>query len=132
MSDFCAAAICHKVFERFPTLRMATVENGASWVPELLHRLDDAANRNPGFFTDHPREVFGEHVWITPFWEDNIDELLADVRVDRLLLGSDWPHAEGVRQPADFVTESLPGLPDDAVRRIARDNALDILQISVG
>ena len=132
VSDFCAAAICHKVFERFPTLRMATVENGASWVPELLHRLDDAANRNPGYFANHPREVFGEHVWITPFWEDSIDELLADVRVDRLLLGSDWPHAEGVRQPVDFVTESLPGLPDDAVRRIARDNALDVLQISLG
>ena len=28
-------------------------------------------------------------------------------RVDRLLLGSDWPHAEGTRLPADFVAESL-------------------------
>lgn len=132
VSDFYAAAACHKVFERFPSLRMASVENGASWVPDLLHRLDDAANRNPGYFAVHPREVFGEHVWVTPFWEDQVDELVDDVRVDRLLLGSDWPHAEGMRQPADFIPESLSGLPDDAVRRIARENALDVLRISLG
>jgi predicted TIM-barrel fold metal-dependent hydrolase len=132
VSDFLGAAICHKVFERFPTLRMAVVENGASWAPELLHRLDDAANRNPGSFEHHPREVFGEHVWITPFWEDDMDSLVEQVRVDRLLAGSDWPHAEGTREPIDFVTETLAGLPDEAVRRIGRENALDVLKISLG
>ena len=30
----------------------------------------------------------------------------------------------------DFVTESLAGLPDDDVRRIARDNALELLGLS--
>jgi predicted TIM-barrel fold metal-dependent hydrolase len=132
VSDFYAAAICHKVFERFPALRMASVESGAGWAPDLLHRLDDAANRNPGYFDQHPRDVFGEHVWITPFWEDRVDELTADVRLDRLLLGSDWPHAEGVREPADFVSESLAGLSDHDVRRIGRENALDALGISIG
>jgi predicted TIM-barrel fold metal-dependent hydrolase len=131
VSDFLGAAVCHKVFERFPALRMAVVENGASWAPELLHRLDDAANRNPGYFEHHPREVFGEHIWVTPFWEDDITALVQEVRVDRLLLGSDWPHAEGTRQPVDFVTESLAGLPDDAVRQIGRDNALEVLAISL-
>ena len=53
-----------------------------------------------------------------------------DLRVDRLLLGSDWPHAEGIRQPADFVTESLAGLPEDDVRRIGRENALELLGLS--
>lgn len=132
VADFFAAALCHKVFERFPALRLASVENGASWVPDLLHRLDDAANRNPGYFADHPRDVFGEHVWITPFWEDDVTALVDDVRVDRLLLGSDWPHAEGTRHPVDFVTESLSGLPDEHVRRIGRDNALDVLRVSLG
>jgi predicted TIM-barrel fold metal-dependent hydrolase len=132
VADFYGAALCHKVFERFPALRMASVENGASWVPDLLHRLDDAANRNPGYFADHPRDLFGERVWVTPFWEDDVAGLVADVRTDRLLLGSDWPHAEGTRQPADFVTESLRGLSDEDVRRIGRDNALDLLRVSLG
>ena len=48
---------------------------------------------------------------MTPFWEDDIAELVRHVPADRLLLGSDWPHAEGVGEPQDFVTESLRGLP---------------------
>jgi predicted TIM-barrel fold metal-dependent hydrolase len=131
VSDFYGAAVCHLLFERFPGLRLASVENGASWIPDLLHRLDDAANRNPGYFRDHPRDAFGEHVWVTPFWEDDVGALAAEVRADRLLLGSDWPHAEGTVAPADFVTYALTGLPDDTVRRIARDNAVELLGIDI-
>jgi predicted TIM-barrel fold metal-dependent hydrolase len=110
---------------------MASVENGASWVPDLLHRIDDAANRNPGYFARHPREVFNEHVWVTPFWEDHVGTLVREVRVDRLLLGSDWPHAEGLPNPVDFVTEALGDLADDEVRRVARDNAVELLGIEL-
>lgn len=131
VSDFYAASLCQLLFDRFPRLRFASVENGASWVPDLLHRLDDAANRNPGYFKDHPREVFGEQVWITPFWEDHLEQLIGDVRTDRLLLGSDWPHAEGTRRPADFVTESLANLPEADVRRISRDNAVELLGLTL-
>jgi Amidohydrolase len=112
-------------------LRLASLENGASWIPDLLHRLDDAANRNPGYFRDHSRDVFGEHVRVTPFWEDDVGALVGEVRADRLLLGSDWPHAEGTAAPADFVSQALAGLPGDAVRRIARDNALELLGVDV-
>jgi predicted TIM-barrel fold metal-dependent hydrolase len=132
VSDFYATAICQRIFDRFPGLRLASVENGASWIPDLLHRLADAANRNPGYFEQHPSETFGEHVWVTPFWEDDVAGLLADVRTDRLLLGSDWPHAEGTRQPVDFVTETLAGLPTEDVLRISRDNAVSLLGLTVG
>jgi predicted TIM-barrel fold metal-dependent hydrolase len=132
VSDFYAAAVCQLLFERFPKLRMASVENGASWIGDLLHRLDDAASRNPGYFTEHPRESFGEHVWATPFWEDDVAAITADVRAGRLLLGSDWPHAEGTATPADFVTESLGKLSEADVRRVARENALELLGISLG
>lgn len=133
VSDFYLAALCQLLFERFPRLRLASVENGAAWAPEVIHRIEDAANRNPGFFAEDPAALFAQHVWITPFWEDDIPELLDHgVSADRLLLGSDWPHAEGTRQPGDFVTESLGGLPEDVVRKISRDNALDLLGLSYG
>lgn len=131
VSDFYAAALCQKVFERFPGLRLASVENGASWIADLLHRLDDAANRNPGYFAEHPRDTFGEHVWVTPFWEDDVPGLVGECRTDRLLLGSDWPHAEGTRRPMDFVTETLAGLGPEDVQRIARDNASELLGVPI-
>ena len=106
------------------------MENGASWIPDLLHRLDDAANRNPGYFAQHPSETFGEHVWATPFWEDDVPSIAGEFRTDRLLLGSDWPHAEGTREPLEFVTDTLAGLPADEVQRIARDNAVELLGVA--
>lgn len=131
VADFYGAALCQRIFERFPGLRMASVENGAGWVPDLLHRVDDAANRNPGYFGEHPRDVFREHVWVTPFWEDALDQLLADVSVERLLMGSDWPHAEGVVAPLDFISETLADAPPDAIRRIARDNAVELIGVDI-
>ena len=42
--------------------------------------------------------------------------------VDRLLFGSDFPHAEGLSEPLNFVDE-LEGFTDDEVRKVMRDNA---------
>lgn len=131
VSDFYAAAVCHKVFDRFDGLRLASVENGASWIPDLLHRLDDAANRNPGYFAQHPTETFRDHVWVTPFWEDDVASLVDVVGADRLLLGSDWPHAEGTRAPLDFVTETLAGIDQDAIEQISWTNAVDLLGLDL-
>jgi len=131
VSDFYGAAVCQLLFERFPALRLASVENGAAWIPDLLHRLGDAANRDPGYFRDDPVASFLEHVWVTPFWEDDVEALSASVPADHLLLGSDWPHAEGVVAPIDFVDESLAWADAATVRKIARDNAADLVGVSV-
>ena len=127
VSDFYGAAVCHLLFERFPKLRMASVESGARWAPELLHRLEDAANRSPRHFKKDPVEAFKEHIWLVPFWEDDVKDLVEHVPVKRLLLGSDWPHAEGGVDPADFIAESLAWADAATVRRIARDNAAELV-----
>lgn len=40
---------------------------------------------------------------ITPFPEDDLDVLIAEIGAEAVLLGSDYPHAEGLAEPADFV-----------------------------
>jgi predicted TIM-barrel fold metal-dependent hydrolase len=131
VTDFYGAAVCQRLFERFPALRMASVENGAGWIPDLLHRLADAADRNPGYFAEPPVDQLLAHVWVTPFWEDDVDALRSSIPVDRLLLGSDWPHAEGVVAPLDFVAESLAWADAGTLRRIARDNAVELIGVEI-
>ena len=121
----------HQGSEPFPRLRMASVESGAAWVPELLHRLSDAAIPNPRYFKEHPADAFREHVCVTPFWEDDVESLVADMPAEHLLLGSDWPHAEGVAEPAEFVRESLAWATAGVLRKIARDNAVNLLGVGV-
>jgi hypothetical protein len=48
---------------------------------------------------------FREHVWIKPFWEDDIPEVVEQMGADRVILGSDWPHMEGLEHPRDILEE---------------------------
>jgi predicted TIM-barrel fold metal-dependent hydrolase len=119
--DFFAALVCHKVFERFPRLRVASIENGASWVQPLLVRLFRGHAQTKGYYKKNPVDQFNEHVWVTPFWEDDINQLAKHMPVERILFGSDWPHVEGVVNPLDFL-EPIQAFSQSDKRLIMRDN----------
>lgn len=129
ISDTLAALICHGVFERFPALRVASIENGAMWVPDLLRNLKDAYGKMPMVFDRHPVEQFKEQVWVAPYYEDDMALLKDHLGVDRLLFGSDFPHTEGLPEPTDFVKD-IPTFTDAEIRAVMRDNVLDLLGVS--
>ncbi|HTR69408.1 MAG TPA: amidohydrolase family protein [Mycobacteriales bacterium] len=123
--DFAAALVAHHLFERFGRLRVAFIENGADWVAPLLHGLQLLASQNPGMFSSSPVDQFIEHCWVAPFVEDRVEELARHLPVERILFGSDWPHAEGMAHPRDFLA-NVSSLPIDAQRRIMVDNAREL------
>ena len=43
-----------------------------------------------------------------------------------LLMGSDWPHAEGLREPADFF-QRVEGLGDENRRLFLRENGMRLV-----
>ena len=47
IEDFATVLVAHKLFERFPGLRVAYIENGADWVPRCLHSLHMLGGQNP-------------------------------------------------------------------------------------
>lgn len=126
ISDTFAALVCHGVFERFTNLRVASIENGAMWVPDLLRNLTDAYGKMPFAFDVHPVEQFRRHVWVAPYYEDDMDMLKDALGVERLLFGSDFPHAEGLPEPTDYVKD-IPTFTDGEVRTVMRDNVLELI-----
>jgi predicted TIM-barrel fold metal-dependent hydrolase len=42
-------------------------------------------------------------IHISPFWEEDLAELSSVVGVERVLFGSDYPHPEGLAQPARYI-----------------------------
>jgi predicted TIM-barrel fold metal-dependent hydrolase len=126
ISDTFAALICHGVLDRFPNLRLASIENGAMWIPDLLRNLRDGHGKMPFAFTEHPVDQFTRAVWVAPYYEDDMAMLRDLVGVDRLLFGSDFPHAEGLPEPTDFVKD-IPTFGDDEVRRVMRDNVHELI-----
>ena len=125
ISDTMAALISHRLFERHPRIRVASIENGSGWVRGLLKRLDRAAAQSPGWFKERPSETFHRHVWVSPFWEDHPIRAAETIGVDRTLFGSDWPHTEGLSDPVSYA-DQIAELPDDAVRAIMRDNFAEL------
>jgi predicted TIM-barrel fold metal-dependent hydrolase len=127
-----AALILHNLFGRFPGIEVLTVELGSAWVDPLLKSLDKAARTGHqnswlgGSLSDLPSEVFRHHVYVTPYYEDDIPGLVELVGADRVLFGSDYPHPEGLADPASFA-EEIVSLSDDQVRRVMRDNAAALL-----
>lgn len=119
--DTMAAMVCHGVFDRHPTLKVATLELGAAWAPGLMRRFKSAYGKTPQLFASDPVEAFHEHVWVAPFYEDDLTECVEAVGVDRVLLGSDWPHPEGLPSPGVAATDFGP-LGDETVRKAMRDN----------
>jgi len=126
IADTCSALICHGVFRRHPTLKVALVENGSSWVRDLLDRFDHVYGQMPKEFHEHPRTTFTRHFFISPFYEEPLDELADLIGVSQILFGSDYPHPEGLAQPLDFLAE-LDGFGPADQRAIMSDNLKGLL-----
>jgi predicted TIM-barrel fold metal-dependent hydrolase len=124
--DTIASLVIHGVFKRHPTLRVASIENGSDWMHTLVKRLRKQANQTPWIFPDDPGDTVRNHVWVTPYCEEDFAALAELIGVERILFGSDWPHGEGLTQPLDFEKELSGFGPDDA-RRIMRDNCVELL-----
>lgn len=126
-NDYLFSIACDNLFERFPNLRIASIENGSGFLPDLLTQLRHAKNRNSWHFKEDPVELFKEHVYMSPFWEDDLEDVLALMGPERVLYGSDWPHMEGLPQPRDILNE-LGGVEEGAMNSFLRDNTVALTE----
>ena len=109
-----------------PKLKVATVELGSGWVPYLFRRFRIAFGKQPQAFSRDPIETFREHVWVAPFYEDDFVELADFIGIEHVLLGSDWPHPEGIARPLDYLADVAAFSADDQ-RRILRENLRELV-----
>ncbi len=114
------------VFERFPKLRVATIEAMVGWVGEWLERLD-YRYKYMGHTSRMKRpasEYFARNIWISGDPEERMFRLMVQFAGDdRFFIGSDYPHAEGFVHPVQKLRQQLSGLPEASVAKILGDNA---------
>ena len=130
--DTLLALTLHNVFGRHPDLKIMSIENGSNWVKPLLKTVDKAAalgRRGPmlgGQLPAKPSEVLAEHLWVCPFPEEDVLELIGALGAEHVLFGSDYPHPEGLREPADFE-DLLAGCDPVITRQVLRGNTAGLL-----
>ena len=129
IADTLAALIADGVFGRHPGLRVATIESGSQWVAQLFKTLGKHAGQAPGRYPEHPHDVFRRNVWVAPFYEDDLAALKEQIGVDRIMLGSDWPHTEGLAEPLAFVKDlERDGYTEAEQRAVLHDNAAALVR----
>ena len=121
--DYLASMMFANLFGRFPNLRVASVENGAEFLPDLFRKLRSQDKKLSGYFGEDPVAIFRRHVWINPFWEDDLETVVSLTGPDRVIFGSDWPHIEGLSHPMDYVPETKGLAPEDR-QLVLHDNAV--------
>lgn len=121
------------VFERFPTLRIGVIEQGAIWVPSWTRQMESAFDA----FARHedrlkalslrPTEYVQRQMRFTPYPTEDVGWIIAQSGPDVCLFSSDYPHVEGGRRPLERFEASL-GDADEAVRRrFYCDNFRDLM-----
>jgi predicted TIM-barrel fold metal-dependent hydrolase len=127
VADSLSALIAHGVFQRFPNIRVVSAENGSAWVAHLVYILGRAYGQMPKDFARHPVETLREHVFIAPYYEDDLLGLVELIGVDRILFSSDYPHPEGLGKPLDFL-QDIEGFSDGDKRKIMSTNLKGLLE----
>ncbi|WP_280270565.1 amidohydrolase family protein [Nocardia wallacei] len=102
IADMITSLICHGTLTRFPKLRIASVENGSSWIYPLFHDFEDLYKKMPQNFPEHPHDVFRRNIWVSPFWEGCVADVVDTVGWDKVMFGSDYPHPEGLAEPKGY------------------------------
>jgi len=133
ITDTLSALIFDNLFGRFPNIKVLVSEFGSEWVPHFIRHMDKSRGmgRNGtwlgGQLTERPSTIFKKHVRVVPYPEDDTVAMIERLGSDEtLLMGSDWPHAEGLREPAEFF-ERVEDLGEEKRRLFLRENGMKLI-----
>jgi len=128
-----ATMIFDGVFERFPTLRIGVIEQGAIWVPSWTRQMESAFDA----FARHeerlqglslrPTEYVQRQMRFTPYPTEDVGWIIEQSGPDVCLFSSDYPHVEGGRRPLERFEASLGDADESVRRRFYCDNFRDLM-----
>ena len=126
--QFLTMLVLDGVLERHPTLKGAVIELGAGWVPDMIRRLDHAAaiwarsEPHLAVMTRRPSEQIRAQLRFTPYPFEDVGAFVRESWPELYLFSSDYPHAEGGRDPIGRFERTLEGADEAVKRRFYADN----------
>jgi len=127
--------ICSGMFDRYPALKIVSVESGMGWVPFILEALDYEMDENaPAAKASMkllPSEYFKQNIYATTWFEHrNLAALIDAVGEDNVMFETDFPHPTCL-YPAPLKTAeaNLRDLSVDVQRKILGENAAQLYKL---
>ena len=129
---FISVLVLDGVLERHPALRGGVIEVGAGWVPDMIRRLDHAVDiwsRSEPHLAEmsrKPSEQICEQLRFTPYPFEDVGALVQESYPELYLFSSDYPHAEGGRDPVGRFERSTANLSEDDRGKFFSENFLTL------
>ena len=126
------------VFERFPSLRVGVIEQGAVWVPSWMRQMEaafDAFSRHEErlrALTMRPSEYVRRQIRFTPYPTEDVGWIIEQAGPEVCLFSSDYPHVEGGRRPIERFEASLTNTSAAARQAFYHDNFVDVMGAGLG
>ncbi len=119
------------VFDRYPKLKVATVEHEMAWIPHWLKQMDFTYEERPVFTKGWkskegmlPSDYWKRNMFVE-FMEDDIGlQLRHIIGVDNMIWGNDFPHSESTwPHSMEFLDRALGDATEEERRKITSANA---------
>jgi len=126
----CIDWIYARVPLRFPRLRIALSEGGASWVPMAIERLDRSyrqVEQSMAWSSSDPNPVgiLKRNFWFCSIEDPSVFAHIDLVGSERIMVETDYPHQDSTWPNAQAILRrQVEGvLPQDQIRKVAYGNA---------
>jgi uncharacterized protein len=125
------------MFDRFPELKMVSVESGCGWIPFILETLDYEMSENAPDSLKKlkklPSEYFKSNLYATFWFENNfgkLADLIETVGADNILFETDYPHPTCLYpDPLQSVEAKMSVLDADTRTKILGENARKLYRL---
>jgi predicted TIM-barrel fold metal-dependent hydrolase len=125
------ALLAGGVLKRHPGLRIVSIESGSEWVPGLFRKTAKVYKQQPDAFGEHPHETLRRQLWVSPHFEEDKRAVADVLGLEHIVMGSDWPHAEGLVEPADYRAElERDSFTADEIENIMRRNGEQLTRLA--
>ncbi len=121
--------ICSGMLDRYPALKVVSVESGAGWVPFILEALDYEMAENAPRLREQlslsPSEFFKRQIYATMWFErTDLRALVGAVGEDNILFETDFPHPTCLYpDPVASANDNMRELSVTARNKILGGNA---------
>jgi predicted TIM-barrel fold metal-dependent hydrolase len=127
--------ICSGMLDRFPELKIVSVESGSGWIPFILEALEyEMAENAPQLRAElslRPSEYFKRQIYATTWFErSDLASMVASVGEDNIMFETDFPHPTCLYpDPLKTAAENMRELSPAVRRKILGDNAAKLYHL---
>ena len=119
-----AAMITDQLFERFPKLKIVSVEAGCGFAAYLMDRLDEKHTRFGLPSALKPSDYIRRNCYFVAEPEErSIGAMLDLVGEDRILWGSDYPHVDSMLDAPNMIRRAVADLTPARQAAVLGENA---------